>query len=230
MSGWWNQRSLFTKLLVYVVAVTLVVLLTTSVGAVAALMASGNLSWPTGERAKPEEPSPAGERGKPPQRQQADTDRSQQEDSGAKQEQAASPDKRTTYVDKVGEIQSDSVETFLDSHGKLLRYDSLTGEEVDKMLVNATVLGTLATQAGYLDPPQKYRKQYKVFHLAVDELSEATGLAHTLAANPISATQADFDEYDRLVNEAAAGLKQSNEILGEDFKTIEGVQGVSTSQ
>jgi hypothetical protein len=229
MSGWWNQRSLFVRLLVYALAVTLAFVMAASVGAVAALMASGNLSWPTGERARPEEPSPAGERGNPPQRQQADTDRSQQEDSGAKQDQAPSPDKRTTYVDKVGEIQSNSVETFLDSHGKLLRYDSLTGEEVDKMQVNTMALGTFATQAGNLDPPRKYSKQYKVFHLAVDELRDATELAHTLAADPISATQADFDNYDRLVDEAAAGLQQSNKILGKDYKTMKGVRSASTS-
>jgi Cu/Zn superoxide dismutase len=117
----------------------------------------------------------------------------------------------------------------LDSHGKLLRYDSLTGEEVDKMQVNTMALGTFATQAGNLDPPRKYSKQYKVFHLAVDELRDATELAHTLAADPISATQADFDDYDRLVDEAAAGLQQSNKILGKDYKTMKGVRSASTS-
>jgi hypothetical protein len=50
-----------------------------------------------------------------------------------------------------------------------------------------------------------------------------------LAADPISATQADFEDYDRLVDEATADLQQSNEILGKDYKTIEGVRSVSTS-
>jgi hypothetical protein len=50
------------------------------------------------------------------------------------------------------------------------------------------------------------------------------------AIDPISATQDDFEDYDRIVDQAAAGLRQSNEILGKDYKTIEGVQEVSTSQ
>ena len=77
--------------------------------------------------------------------------------------------------------------------------------------------------------PQKYTEQKDAFVSAIDELHQAAQLAYALAADPISATQADFDDYDRLVNEAAAGLRQSNEILGKDYKTIEGVQEVSTS-
>jgi hypothetical protein len=61
-------------------------------------------------------------------------------------------------------------------------------------------------------------------------LHQAAKLAYALAADPISATQADFDRYDHLVDEAAADLQRSNEFLGKDYKTIEGVQGVSTSQ
>jgi hypothetical protein len=52
-------------------------------------------------------------------------------------------------------------------------------------------------------------------------------LAYALAADPTAATQSGFDEYDRQVNDAAARLLRSNEILGRDYKTIEGVQRVS---
>jgi hypothetical protein len=182
------------------------------------------------KRTRPDESSPSGEQGKPSQHKQADADLAQQQYSGAKRGQATTQDEQTMYVDKVGEIQTNSVETFLDSHSKLLRYDTLTAEEIDRMQVNSTVLGASATQAEHLDPPQKYEKQHKLFRLAVDDLREAAGLAYTLAADPISATQADFDKYDRLVDEAASGLQQSNEILGKDYKTIDkGVQAVSTS-
>src|ERR671911_291669 len=90
MSGWWNQRSLFTRLLVYAVAAILAFVIAASVGAMATLVVSGDLSWPTGERSGPGEPGPAGERGKPPQRQQANTERPRQEKADTKREQIAS--------------------------------------------------------------------------------------------------------------------------------------------
>jgi hypothetical protein len=60
-------------------------------------------------------------------------------------------------------------------------------------------------------------------------LHQAAQLAYALAADPISATQADFDHYDSLINEAAAGLQKSNKILGKDFETIDGVHRVGAS-
>ena len=237
MSGWWNQRSLFTRLLVYAVAVILAFVAASSVGAVAALVVSGNLSWPTGERSGPEESNSAGEQGKPPQRQQADadrpqqehTDRSQQEKADAKREQVGSQDKQIPYVDAVGEIQADSVEAFLDSHEKLLRYDSLTSVDIEKMQANQAALQEFTDRASDLSAPQKFRDHKDTFLSAIDELHQAAQQAYALAADPISATQADFDDYDRLVKEAAADLQRSNEILGKNYKTIEGVQEVSIS-
>jgi hypothetical protein len=214
---------------VYAVAVTLMFLLAASVGAVAALVFGGNLSWPTGERAGSEEPNPAGERGKSPQRQQADADRPQQENSGAKREQAASPDKQTTYVHEVGEIQANAVEAFLDSNEKLLRYDALTSGDIEKMQGNQAALQGFADQASDLNAPRKYTDQRDAFLSAIEELHQAAQLAYVLAADPISATQSDFDHYDHLVNEAAADLRQSNKILGKNLETIEGVRGVSAS-
>ena len=69
-----------------------------------------------------------------------------------------------------------------------------------------------------------------MFRSAIDELHQAAQLSYVVAADPLSATQGDFEQYDHLVNEAAAGLQRSNEILGKDYKTIEGTKGVITSQ
>jgi hypothetical protein len=66
-----------------------------------------------------------------------------------------------------------------------------------------------------------------VFRSTVSELHDAAQVACTLAADPTAAAQSGFKEYDRHVNEAAAGLERSNEILGRNYKTIEGVQRVS---
>ena len=230
MSGWWNQRSQSTRLLVYAVAAILLFVVAASVGAAASLLVGGDLGWPTGERSGPGEPNPASERGKPPQRQQGDADRPQQEGAGAKREQTTPQDRQTTYVDEVGEIQAGSVDAFFDSHEMMLRYDTLTSGDVEKLQADKAALSRYADQAGGLSAPQKYKEHKDVFRSAIDELHQATQLAYVLAADPISATQDDFEHYDHLVNEAAAGLQQSNEILGKNYKTIEGVKGISTSQ
>ena len=227
MSGWWNQRSLFTRLLVYAMAVILVFVMATSVGVVAALVVSGDVSWPTGERARPDGPSPAGEQGKIPQRQQEHTDKAQQEIADAEREQTVTQDKLAQYVDGVGEIQANSVEAFLDSHEKLLRYDTLTSGDIEEMQANQAALQGFVDQASDLRAPKQYRNQKDAFVSAIDELHRAAQLAYTLAADPVSATQADVDDYDRLVDEATAGLRRSNQILGKDFEGIEGVREVS---
>ena len=63
-----------------------------------------------------------------------------------------------------------------------------------------------------------------MFGSALDELYEATKLAHRLAVDPAGATYSDFEEYDRHVSEANRGLQRSNDILGRDYKTMEGVR------
>jgi len=229
MTNWWQQRSLFTRLLAYAVAATLAFVMAASVGAMAALVVSGNLSWPTGEKARREEPSPVGEQGNTPQRQQSDADRPQQEKPGAERGQAASQDQETTYVHRVDEIQANSVETFLDSHEKLLRYDALTANDVEEMQANQAALQGFTDQTGDLKPPQKYRTQKEVFLSAINELHEAAQRAYALAADPTSATQSGFEEYDRHVDKASTLLQRSNKTLNRDFKTIEGVKGVSPS-
>jgi hypothetical protein len=225
MSEWWNQRSQSTRLLVYAAAAILVLVIAASVGAGTALVAGGDLSWPTGGRSEPGEPGPAGERGEPPQRQQAGAD---QEEAGTSRERAATQDKQIPYVSAVGEIQSDSVEAFSDSHEKLLRYDTLTSGDIEEMQANQAALQEYADQAGDLKAPEKYEEQKDAFVSAIEELHQAAQLAYALAADPISATQADFDDYDSLVNDAAADLQQSNEILDKHYKTIGGLQEINT--
>src|SRR5215212_6618928 len=204
MSGRWNRLSSLTRLLAYAVAAILAFVMAASVGAVAALLTSGNASPPIGETTRPDASSPPGEQGNFAQHDQ------------------------TTYVDEVGEIQANSVDAFLDSHEKLLRYDALTSGDIDKMEGNQAALKGYTDQASNLKAPRKYTDQREAFLSAIGELHQATQLAYVLAADPISATQDDFDHYDHLVNEAAADLQQSNEILGKNYRTIEGVRGVST--
>jgi hypothetical protein len=229
MSGRWNQLSPFTRLLAYAVAAILMFVLAGGLGAVAALVVSGDVSSLTGGRARPEESSPQGGQGKFAQHKQKDADVTQRY-SGAKKEQAKPQVKQITYVQDVGEIQANSVGAFLDSNKKLLRYDALTSGDVEKMQADQAALKGFAGQASALSAPQKYGEHKHVFLSAIDELHQAAQLAYALAADPVSATEADFDHYDHLVHEADAGLQRSNEILGRDYKTIEGAQAVSLSQ
>ena len=191
----------------YVAAAILVFALAAGVGAMGALMLRGDLDFPARE-----EP--------PPPEEHQNAPRSQAKESAGQQSEAE-------YVARVGDIQERSVETFLDSHDKLMRYDALTADDVEKLQLNQAALKEFADQVDSLDPPQKYGEQYEVFRSAINELYEATTLAYKLAADPIAATQSEFDEYDRHVNQAAAYLKKSNEMLSRDYMTIEGVERVS---
>lgn len=126
----------------YAVVVILAIVVAASEGAVAALVVSGDLSWPRGEGTKPGGHGPAGEQGNPPPHQQADADGRQQghtarsQRAGAKREQAAFQEEQPSYVSEVGEIQANSVVAFSDSHEKLLRYDTLTSGDIEEMQAN----------------------------------------------------------------------------------------------
>jgi hypothetical protein len=167
-----------------------------------------------------------------PAAQQPEKAASQQNEAGEQenaprsqeQEEAAAGQSEAEYLARVGDIQADSMETFLDSHDKLMRYDTLTADDVEQMQANQAALKEFAAQVEGLDPPQKYGEQYEVFHSAINELYEATKLAYELAADPIAATNSKFEEHDRHVDQAAARLQRSNEILGRDYKTIEGAR------
>jgi hypothetical protein len=53
-----------------------------------------------------------------------------QENDAAERELAADQQNEAEYLARVGDIQADSVQTFLDSHDKLLHYDALTADDI----------------------------------------------------------------------------------------------------
>jgi hypothetical protein len=196
----------------YVLIAVLAFGLAAGVGAMAALILSGDPKL-----SQREEPRPLEEQRDDSQRQQ---------DIAAEQE-AVSQQSEAEYVGKIGDIQGDAVEAFLDSHDKLLRYDALTSDDVEEMRANETTLKTLSSQVDGLDPPQGYEEHYRVFDSAIAELNQAVQVAYDVVADPITATKTEFDDYDRHAQEAAERLQRSNEILGRDYRTIEGVREIS---
>jgi hypothetical protein len=229
---WLRKLSFPTRVLVYAAAAVLAFAVAAGIGATMALMINGDLSLPAEQ-----EPGPAAEQdGDTPQHRGADADRSQQQkaadqqdEAGVERNAAATQQDEVEYVRKVGDIQANSTETFLDSHAKLLRYDSLTADDIERMEANQAALQEITEQVASLDPPQRYGEQYEVFRSAINDLHEAARLAYNLAADPVSATQSDFGEYERHVNEATTHLQRSNEILGREFQTLESVKEVSPS-
>jgi hypothetical protein len=185
------------RVLVYILLAALTLAVAAGVGAMVALMMRSDLGLPASE--KPQQP----------------------------EEQANSKQSEADYVGEVGKIQSTSVAAFLDSHDKLLRYDALTADDVEEMNANQIALQSATDQVDDLNPPQKYKEQHEAIRSAISKLEEAAQLAYTLAADPTAATHSGFEEYDRHVNEAAASLERSNEVLGRNYKTIDGVQRVS---
>jgi hypothetical protein len=131
------------------------------------------------------------------------------------------------YLDEIADIQNGSVETSLRSNNKLLRYDGLTAEDVEELKADYVALENYARRAKDLDPPTEYEDQHEVFVLAIKELRDANELAYRLAVDPSSATQADFEAYDRHVDRATAYLRRSNEMLGKDYKTFGAAQEIS---
>ena len=131
------------------------------------------------------------------------------------------------YLDEVAGIQNGSVEASLRSNDKLLRYDGLTADDVEEMKADYAALESYARRARDLAPSAEHEDQHKVFVLAIDELRDANELAYRLAADPSSATQADFEAYDRYVDRATAYLRRSNEMLGKDYKTTGAAQEIS---
>jgi hypothetical protein len=119
------------------------------------------------------------------------------------------------------------VEASLRSNNKLLRYDGLIAEDVEELKDNSAALESYGRRAKDLDPPTDHEDQYKVFVLAIGELRDANELAYRLAVDPSSATQADFEAYDRHLDRATAYLRRSNEMLGKDYKTTGAAQEIS---
>ena len=225
MMQWLRKRSLPTRVLVYAAAAMLAFGLAAGVGGVGALMLRGDLNLPGREEAQPldEQRNAARSQGK----EAAEQKGAAEQENAAEQKDAAEQASEAEYVRKVGDLQNGSVETFLESHEKLLLYDALTADDIEQMQANEAALQEIADQAENLEPPQRYGEHHGVFSSAINELHEGAQLAYNLAADPTAATQSGFDEYDRHVNEADALLQRSNELVGQDYKTLEGVQRVN---
>ena len=174
-----------------------------------------------------DEGSPEG--AKPRQAEQAKPEQAEQAkpEQASKQEGASDRQSEAEYLGKIGDIQNGAVEASLESNAKLLRYDLLTGGDLEAMEANRTALGAYSDRVKDLKPPRGYEDQYRVFVLAIAELRDANELAYRLAADPSSATQTDFEAYDRHMDRATAYLKRSNEMLGKDYKTTGAAQEVS---
>jgi hypothetical protein len=189
-----------------------VLVVAAGMGVVAALTLGANEGSP--EKAKPEQ---AGEAN--PEQDGRPEDVAEKATSDGSSEAA--------YFDEVADIQKESVEASLRSNDELLHYDSLTADDVQVMKANSAALESYGRRAKDLDPPTKFEDQHEVFVLAINALRDANELGYRLAADPQSATQADFEAYDRYVARATAYLERSNEMLGKDYKTTGAAQEIS---
>ena len=206
MVRWVQSLSPALRTTIYAIAVAAVLALAIGIGAAATIVYQGGTG--SGGGAASEQAS---------NQEEAQT-------SPASEPTQMSPDE---YLTTVGSIQNGSVETFLDSHTRLLRYDTLTGIDVGVLEANYLTLATYSDQVENLNPPEEYEVQYELFSLAISELYAASEIAHRVADDPPSATQADFREYDEHVETATTSLQQSNQILGQSYRTTEGVSRVS---
>ena len=195
------------RVTVYAVAITALIALSVGIGVTATLLYERGTGLGGGAGSSEQE-----------------SNQEQAQTSPASEPTQMSPDE---YLTTVGTIQNGSVETFLDSHSRLSRYDTLTGGDVDVLEANYLTLGAYSDQVENLNPPEEYEDQYELFSLAISELYAASEIAYRVADDPPSATQADFREYDEHVETATASLQQSNQILGQSYRTTEGVSRVS---
>jgi len=210
------------KILTYAAAAAVVLALAAGVGMMAALTLGPDRDSPQG--AKPgrvEEANP--EQGA---KSEGDTKKGVSAAEDAK-EGDSDTSGEAAYSDTVASIQNGSVEATLQSNDKLLRYDTLTAGDVEEMKANSVALQGYARRARDLAPSAENKDQYKVFVLAISELRDANALAYRLVADPSSATQTDFEAYDRHMDRATAYLRQSNEMLGKDYKTTGAAREIS---
>jgi len=226
MIRWLEGHSLPVRVLAYTGALILVLALAVGAGALGALLVR-NEPVVTGGRAPQ-----AGDRENPPGGQGGATtvgrEGTEEGTDSQRAEAAVGRDEEARYAEAVGEIQEEAVGVFRSSHERLLRYDSLTAGDVEAMRNNQASLEELTVRTAALDPPGEYDEQYEVFVSAIGELHETARLAYDLAAEPTAAVPGAFAEYDSLVNEAAAGLRRSNELLGRDHETVGDPQDVDT--
>jgi hypothetical protein len=238
MIDWLRKRPLPFRILVYAAAAILAFALAAGVGAIGALLIRGDLSLLGTQEEPPQSPNEQANAPRPQQNNNnapANQQQEQEEEQEQQQQQEAAQEQRgeeeveleEEYLAKVGQIQSRAVEAFLDSHKRLLRYDALGSDDLEQMEANEAALRELSTEVENLDAPGGYEDHYEVFASAIGELEAGVGLAHEVVAEPTTATKADFDTYDRHAREGADLLERSNQILGRDYKSIEGVQEIS---
>jgi hypothetical protein len=202
-----RKRTSPIRIALYVTAGIVMLAAAAGVGALAALVVGDGAGSP-----------------RPANREQAEGgtrqgDRSEESESGR-------PSK-AEYLREVANIQERAVEASLKSNSKLRAYDSLTADDIEKMKANYGALEDYKDRINELDPPDGYERQHEIFALALEELRDADELAYRLASDPASATQADFEAYDRLVDKATTYLQRSNEILGRNYKTTEGAEDIA---
>jgi hypothetical protein len=209
-----QQLPVSLKILAFAAAAAAVLALAAGVGYMAALTLGPDRVSPQG--ANPEQGAKSEGDTKKGASTAADTKKGTSDASG-----------EAAYSDTVASIQNGSVEVSLQCNDKLLRYDTLTAGDVEEMKANYVALQGYARRARDLAPSAENEDQYKVFVLAISELRDANELAYRLVADPSSATQTDFEAYDRHVDRATAYLRQSNEMLGKDYKTTGAAREVS---
>jgi hypothetical protein len=208
-----QDLSLPVRILIYAVAAAAVLAIAAGIGATAAFVLG-----PGGGPLGGEEPRPAaGE----------SSAKRAGEQGPAAQGNASEGISSTEYLSEVAEIQNSSVEAVLKSNEKLVRYDSLTADDIGDLEANYAALKKSSARVEELNPPEENEDQYKVFVLAIDSLRNANELAYRLAADPASATQADFEAYDRQIDRATSDLQRSNEMLDRNYKTTNAAQEIS---
>lgn len=202
-----QKLALSPRILVYAVVAAAVLAVAAGVGATTAILLA-----PDKEPSGASESRPAAEGEKPGQ--------------AGQQERVSDRQSEAVYLDTIGEIQNGAVQASLQSNDKLLHYDKLNPDDIEDLEANADALANYRERVEALDLPEKYEGQYKVFVLAIGELYAANKLAYDLAADPVSATEDDFEAYDRQIDEATSHLRRSNEILNRDYKTTDAAQDV----
>lgn len=132
------------------------------------------------------------------------------------------------YLENVGDIQNAAVQTSTRIHDRVRRYDTLTVDDNVAIESDYLALEAYSAQAQDLVVPEEYEGQHELFSGAIGDLYAAAEIAQRVTADPASATPADFKEYDDRVAEATSGLEQSNEVLGQEYSTIEGLPKVGS--
>lgn len=123
------------------------------------------------------------------------------------------------YLSKVKETNVGAVEAFLKVDEEIRQFDSITPENVEDMEANRNEVRNNLDQIEDLDPPEEYREQYELFHLAIVDLDEAAGLAYSMASNPDSISPSTPERYNFLLDRADSRLRQSDEILRSKSET-----------